>query len=30
VATKRTHSFHANLIYPPFPKLDAGAELIYR
>lgn len=27
--TERTHSFHANLIYSPFPKLDIGAELIY-
>ena len=28
-ATERAHSFHANLIYSPFPKLDVGAELIY-
>ncbi|HLM52298.1 MAG TPA: DcaP family trimeric outer membrane transporter [Pseudoxanthomonas sp.] len=27
--TERAHSFHANLIYSPFPKLDVGAELIY-
>ena len=27
--TERAHSFHANLIYSPFPKLDLGAELIY-
>ena len=25
--TERAHSFHANLIYSPFPKLDLGAEL---
>lgn len=27
--TERAHSFHANLIYSPFPKLDVGAELIH-
>jgi hypothetical protein len=27
--TERAHSFHANLIYSPFPKLDVGAEVIY-
>lgn len=27
--TERTQSFHANVIYSPFPKLDLGAELIY-
>jgi hypothetical protein len=27
--TERAHSFHANLIYSPFPKLDVGAELIF-
>ena len=27
--TEAAHSFHANLIYSPFPKLDVGAELIY-
>ena len=26
-ATERAQSFHANLIYSPFPKLDIGAEL---
>ena len=25
--TERTQSFHANLIYSPFPKLDVGAEI---
>ncbi|RRN78850.1 hypothetical protein EIM50_11520 [Pseudoxanthomonas sp. SGD-10] len=28
-ATERTQSFHANLIYSPFPKLDVGAEISY-
>lgn len=27
--TESAHSYHANLIYSPFPKLDVGAELIY-
>ncbi|NLA68940.1 MAG: hypothetical protein GX856_12000 [Gammaproteobacteria bacterium] len=27
--TEMAHSFHANLIYSPFPKLDIGAELIF-
>ncbi|MDE2408580.1 MAG: hypothetical protein KGL91_12070 [Xanthomonadaceae bacterium] len=27
--TKSAQSFHANLIYSPFPKLDVGAELIW-
>ena len=27
--TERTQSFHANLIYSPFPKLDVGAEISY-
>ena len=27
--TKSAQSFHANLIYSPFPKLDIGAELIW-
>jgi len=27
--TEMAHSFHANLIYSPFPKLDVGAELTY-
>ncbi|MFC4728671.1 DcaP family trimeric outer membrane transporter [Coralloluteibacterium thermophilus] len=27
--TERSQSWHANLIYSPFPKLDIGAELIY-
>jgi len=27
--TERSHSFHANVIYSPFPKLDIGAELIF-
>ena len=27
--TEMAHSFHANLIYSPFPKLDIGAEFIY-
>lgn len=27
--TERSHSFHANVIYSPFPKLDVGAELIF-
>ncbi|MBB6600437.1 hypothetical protein H6X63_12420 [Luteimonas sp. MC1825] len=27
--TEAAHSFHANLIYSPFPKLDVGAELIF-
>jgi hypothetical protein len=27
--TERAHSFHANVIYSPFPKLDVGAELIF-
>src|SRR3546814_5310492 len=26
-ATERSQSFHANLIYSPFPKLDIGAEI---
>ncbi|WP_298577446.1 DcaP family trimeric outer membrane transporter [uncultured Luteimonas sp.] len=26
-ATERAQSFHANLIYSPFPKLDIGAEI---
>ncbi|NLG60174.1 MAG: hypothetical protein GX538_08435 [Gammaproteobacteria bacterium] len=26
-AVERAHSFHANLIYSPFPKLDIGAEI---
>ena len=26
-ATERAQSFHANLIYSPFPKLDLGAEI---
>jgi len=26
-AVERAHSFHANLIYSPHPKLDIGAEL---
>ena len=25
--TERSQSFHANLIYSPFPKLDIGAEI---
>ena len=28
-ATERASSFHANLIYSPFPKLDVGAEIGY-
>ena len=28
-ATERAQSFHANLIYSPFPKLDLGAEIGY-
>jgi hypothetical protein len=27
--TERAQSWHANLIYSPFPKLDVGAELIW-
>lgn len=27
--TRSAQSFHANLIYSPFPKLDVGAELIW-
>lgn len=27
--TEMAHSFHANLIYSPFPKLDVGAEVIF-
>ena len=27
--TEGAHSFHGNVIYSPFPKLDMGAELIY-
>ncbi len=27
--TERAQSYHANLIYSPFPKLDIGAELIF-
>ncbi len=27
--TEVAHSFHANLIYSPFPKLDVGAEIGY-
>ena len=27
--TEMAHSFHANLIYSPFPKLDVGAEIIF-
>ncbi|TWH99931.1 hypothetical protein IP90_02938 [Luteimonas cucumeris] len=27
--TERSQSWHANLIYSPFPKLDIGAELIW-
>lgn len=27
--TERSQSWHANLIYSPFPKLDVGAELIW-
>lgn len=27
--TEMAHSFHANLIYSPLPKLDVGAELIF-
>lgn len=27
--TERTQSWHGNLIYSPFPKLDIGAELIW-
>jgi hypothetical protein len=27
--TERSHSFRANLIYSPFPKLDVGAEISY-
>lgn len=27
--TEMAHSFHANLIYSPFPKLDIGTELIF-
>lgn len=27
--TEGAQSYHANLIYSPFPKLDVGAELIY-
>lgn len=27
--TEKVHSFHANVIYTPIPKLDVGAELIW-
>jgi hypothetical protein len=27
--TERSQSWHGNLIYSPFPKLDIGAELIW-
>lgn len=27
--TAKVHSYHANLIYSPLPKLDVGAELIF-